>query len=109
MSNAISLYLKLRKVVVFMANPLCYLTSVPFLALYAVSTPGGLIEAAILSLWHLLQGISSFLFFAGTGPETPWMHLTLTLTLPSSIALIWWCVEKITGVQSRLKRFNYID
>lgn len=108
MNKAISLYLKFRKVVVFMANPLCYLVSAPFLALYTFSSPGGLIEASILSLWHLLQDISSFLFFAGTGPETPWMHLTLTLTLPSSIALIWGCVEKITGVQNRLKGLGYI-
>lgn len=108
MNTVLGIYLKARRLMYFLGNPLCYLTCLPFLALYFLSEPGGFIEEALLASWNFLKDISSFIFFAGTGPETPGMHLTMTLTLPTSIALIWVGIEKISGLQRLLKRKGVI-
>jgi len=105
----ITIYLAVRRMVLFMANPLFYvLVAVLAGGALLISGRGGIMTEAVLMAWSVLKDISSFLFFAGTGPAQKDAHLILTVCMPSLIALAWFWMEKITGLQSMLKRKRLI-
>ncbi len=93
MSWNFSHYLKIRKAVLFMANPIFYIA---FYGIgFALSDQRGLIEEAVMGLWGLMKDFTSIVFLAGTGPEQKDVHLMLTFLLPSFIAVTYWGAEKI--------------
>lgn len=109
--TGINTYLKIRRYVLFMANPRFYLyTYVPALILAGVVALlfGREGFKVVLIFWDAYKSISDFLFFAGTGEYTKDAHIVMTVVLPSIIALAWHWMEKLTGIQARLKRNGLI-
>ena len=109
MKAGISTYLKLRRSILFMANPIFYIAVALIVALaFLISGRDGILTQAVFWVWALMKDISSFLFFAGTGHAQKDAHLILTVCLPSLIALAWYWMEKVTGIHGRLKAKGYL-
>lgn len=107
--TGITTYLKIRRCVLFMANPLFYLGAFGLAVILAlIGGREGFTTQIVFGVWNGMKAVSDFLFFAGTGEHTKDAHIVMTVVLPSIIALAWHWMEKLTGIQARLKRNGLI-
>ncbi len=105
MNTAVNVYLKVRKLVLFMANPIFYV--IAYVVAFALADQGGMFNDAVMGLWGLMKDFTSYAFLAGTGEAQKDVHMMLTFLLPSFVAFAWWALEMVTGVRWILERKGF--